>query len=354
MCFLIQKQADSALFYQQQGMAIALACADTAAQTKLLQNMSVTYREIGDLRQAKQYALRVAKFHETAGEKINTCFNLAYIYYGCAQYDSAAFYLDKVVQIPEKEQNAYTLASVYNLLTKIEKANNNYQKALNYSEKYTKQIFDIYKEKEAQTVAGIQEKYDLERVKNKNRQLLIHRLWITLMALLAVLFLTGGVFFLYHRNSRQKIKLLHLAQAHHKLQSSHTGFYKKAGLLKQSLKTVVGNDELSEKIYQKIIRIFYDAGEIYTWEGLYPALNKQYNGLFDRLRQQLPQLSDTEFKICCLEYAGFRNKEIAEYVQLKVDTVQAKKSAIRKILGIPPKGKIKNFLARWMQTDESG
>jgi hypothetical protein len=271
---------------------------------------------------------------------------LAYTYYDYAQYDSAAFYARRIQQLCEKDVTFLLPASFYALLTNIAKQNNNYREALACQEKYTELAFKIFKEKEIQTVAGIQEKYELEVVENKNRQLLIRHLWLSIMASLAVLCLTGGLFFLYHRNSRQKIKLLHMMQENTMLHSSHTDFYKKAALLKQSLKTVVNDETALNKIYHKISQIFYNAHDVHTWEGIYPALNKQYNGLFDRLRQEFPQLDDTEFKICCMEYAGFKNKEMLEYLSLKLNTVQHKKYAIRKTFGLAPKGNIKEFLAQ--------
>lgn len=355
-CFLIREQPDSALRYQQQALHLAMANSDTATWTTALQNLSVTYREIGDKQQAKACALRATGLNKANGETVSALLNLSYIYYDYAQYDSAAFYANRILRIPEEEQTPYILASVYALLTKIEKAAANYQKALEHQEEYTKRIDEIYAEREAQSVAGIQDKYNLERIKNENHLLYIQQLWISIITVVVVLALVIGLFVLYCRNSRQEIKLLKIAQAHDKLHSSYMDFYKKTGLLKQSLKTLVRDEELFSKIYNKICQIFYNTKDVHTWEGLYPALNRQYNGLFDRLRQHFPQLGDTEFKICCLEYAGFQNKVIAGYVQLKLDTVQSKKSAIRKTLGIPPKGKIREFLIQELNnlTGDSG
>jgi tetratricopeptide (TPR) repeat protein len=351
-CFLLQARADSALFYQQQALAIAEVHADTAAQAKVLQNISVTCREMGNTQQAKQYALRAAGFDNTGEAAVGSLLNLAYIYYDCAQYDSAAFYAHRIQQLCEKDVTLSPPASFYALLTNIAKQNNDYKEALIYHEKYTEQIFEIYKEKERQSVAGIQEKYALEVAENKNHQLLIHRLWLLIIASLVALFLFGSLFLWYNWHCRQKIKLLKMMQENTTLHSSHIDFYKKAGILKQSLSAIVHDENLLTKINHKITQIIYNAHDVHTWEGLYPALNKQYNGLFDRLRQKFPQLDDTKFRICCLDYAGFRNKEIAEYVQLKPNTVQAKKNAIRKALGIPPKGDIKKFLAHFMDEDE--
>jgi tetratricopeptide (TPR) repeat protein len=182
-CLLIQARPDSALFYLRQALAIAAPCADTAAQAKVLQNISVTYREMGNTQQAKTYALAAAGFNTTR-ETVSALLNLAHIYYDCAQYDSAAFYARRIQQLCEKDTALSPPASFYLLLTNIAKQNNNYREALACQEKYTELAFKIFKEKEAQTVAGIQEKYHLERVNNENQKLLIQRLWFAIVVLL--------------------------------------------------------------------------------------------------------------------------------------------------------------------------
>lgn len=337
-CFLLQGQADSALFYQQQGLDMAVAHADTAAQAKVLQNMSVTYREMGNKQQAKAHALQAADLHATVGETVNTCLNLAHIYYDCAQYDSAAFYLNKILQMPEKKQ----LVSAYALLTKIEKANHNYPKALGYHEKYTGQIFEIYKEKEAKSIAGIQEKHALEIVKNKNQQLLIHRLGIFIIASLVVLFLLGVLFFLYHRNSRQKITLLKVKEERAKLYAQRVDVLKQTNLLERNLKKA--EKEQYAGILPKIKQINYNAAEELTWDALYDAINEQYAGVLGRLKEELPPLTEPEFKICCLVYAGFSNAEIATMLHFMLNTVKTRKVAIGRKLGMPKNGHLREFL----------
>jgi tetratricopeptide (TPR) repeat protein len=106
-CFLIQRQADSALFYQRQGLRMAEAHADTAAWTAALQSISVTYREMGEKQQAKQYALRATDFNKTNGAAASSLLNLAYIYYDCAQYDSAAFYANQILQLCEGDTTLF-------------------------------------------------------------------------------------------------------------------------------------------------------------------------------------------------------------------------------------------------------
>ncbi|MCG6191591.1 helix-turn-helix transcriptional regulator, partial [Maribellus maritimus] len=57
-----------------------------------------------------------------------------------------------------------------------------------------------------------------------------------------------------------------------------------------------------------------------------------------------PQLDESEFRICCLIYVEFNNTEIAIILSYSVNTVQAKKSVIRKKLHIKTFGNVRDFL----------
>jgi tetratricopeptide (TPR) repeat protein len=193
-CFLVQEQADSALLYQQQALHISVANHDTTAWAKTLQNISVTYRYINDNLNAKTYALQAIQLRSTVEQEISSILNLASIYYNLRKNDSAAFYANRILQLCEKDTTLSLPVSVYSLLTKIEKQNNDYKKALTYQEKYTELTLRMLEKKEAQLIAGIQEKYGLELVKTENQKLLIRQLWFFIIAFLIVLFLTGGFF----------------------------------------------------------------------------------------------------------------------------------------------------------------
>ncbi len=73
-------------------------------------------------------------------------------------------------------------------------------------------------------------------------------------------------------------------------------------------------------------------------------MNELHNGFFERLREKFPHLDEDEFRICCLTYAKFDSTEISIIMRLSVNTIQMKRSSIRKKLRIPPMGNIPNFL----------
>jgi DNA-binding CsgD family transcriptional regulator len=73
-------------------------------------------------------------------------------------------------------------------------------------------------------------------------------------------------------------------------------------------------------------------------------MNEMHDGFYDRLRRTLSVLDESEFRICCLSYEGFSNTEIGIVLKYSVNTVQAKKTLIRKKLGIQASGNLHDFL----------
>ena len=71
-------------------------------------------------------------------------------------------------------------------------------------------------------------------------------------------------------------------------------------------------------------------------DSLYEVMNDLHNGFFERLRDKFSDLNEDEFRICCLTYAKFDSMEISIIMGLSVNTIQMKRSSIRKKLGIPP------------------
>jgi tetratricopeptide (TPR) repeat protein len=346
---LLTNQPDSAYYYQQQAIKIAIDRNDTTALADLLKNLSLTYRKRGDCQQAKDYGLQAIQLCPSGEALVPYLLNMAYVYEACAQYDSSMHYATQVLQLNEGDSASATPVSVYRLLAKIEKQQMNYYEALEWQEKYTGGIFALQKKKQEQSIAGIREKYELEIVSNKNRQLEIEHLRNWRAFLLVVVGLMGVIFFMSVRHSRQKRKQKQTDERQRQLLLQRVDYFKKARLLKQNLSSLKKDNE---KIFKQICRHVFGNDEGLTWEGLYEAINEYHNGVLDRMKQQFPQLNKSEFKVACLVYAGFKNDEMVDCLQLKTNTIKMKQVGIRKKLGISDRGKIGEFLRSEMTKKE--
>ncbi len=66
-------------------------------------------------------------------------------------------------------------------------------------------------------------------------------------------------------------------------------------------------------------------------------------GFFGKMKRKY-KLKDSNTKICCLLYFGFRNMEIASILGCKNTTIDARISEIRRSLNIKEKGDVAGFL----------
>ena len=123
----------------------------------------------------------------------------------------------------------------------------------------------------------------------------------------------------------------------------HFDILKKTALLEGYL-----NEEekgKGKKLLRKFNEVVYGSKDL-EWAVLYQTLDNLHNGFFERLKREFPNLDESEFRICCLTYDEFDNTEIAIVLNYSINTIQTKKSIIRKKLGIRSYGDIRDFLLR--------
>lgn len=120
----------------------------------------------------------------------------------------------------------------------------------------------------------------------------------------------------------------------------HFDIFKKVTLLKTELK---GEEKKhSQKLLKRVHEIVYNQENI-DWSMLFDIMNQLYKGVPDAIRKKYPHLDEVEIRICCLEYAGLSNNEIAIILEFSINTIQMKKSVIRKKLEIDGYGNIVEF-----------
>lgn len=91
----------------------------------------------------------------------------------------------------------------------------------------------------------------------------------------------------------------------------------------------------AELFINSINRVLY--GSIDTeeqWNAIFGALKKIRPKLPDILQEQFPSLNEQEFRICLLTYAGFSISEIALIMNLKPNTIQTRRTSIRRKIGV--------------------
>ena len=351
--YLLLKQPDSAFYYFHKGLKTAKSTGDNKLQSLLAQNLSVAYADAKQYSQAEKYLLYAYQLNEDSTELSRYYLNFAKIYDTMGLTDSATLYTDKLIErLYLTNENAFKL-SAYHYLSSQERKKGNYLSALDYKEKYEAILIDILNKNKEQSVYEISKKYDFQYIQNiYNRKWLLYQKWF--MFFLILILFGGTIFTIYTINKKNKyeetqhrLNTLHLMNMEletrvqknkerlHLAMLQQLDVAKKVLVLNEEFKKGDNTRKSAELFINSINRVLY--GSIDTeeqWNAIFGALKKIRPKLPDILQEQFPSLNEQEFRICLLTYAGFSISEIALIMNLKPNTIQTRRTSIRRKIGV--------------------
>ncbi len=191
----------------------------------------------------------------------------------------------------------------------------------------------------------------------ENERLHTHRVWLLLYAIGAVCMIGMLLFLFYRRSCLNKQRALKAQHTIQELQQLARSFDEKEdtfratllrhfNILRKAASLEIYISKESNKHDHHLLKVINEivyGQETLNWDLLYETMNQLHDGFFDRLRDRFPQLDESEFKICCLSYTRFSSSEIALVMKLSVNTVQMKRSSIRKKIGVETFGNLSDF-----------
>jgi ATP/maltotriose-dependent transcriptional regulator MalT len=367
---------DSAMVYYDKALQLAEVNKDTALQAAVRQNSSVSYLLINRKYQAKQQLFQAIELNSDLQDKIYL--NLGRVYEQEGITDSALYFVKLSLELLEKKNDIPALSSIYRLLSKLEEQVGNYKKALEYRKKYEKYMTQVWNERKQHNIQEIEKKYNFELLRNEKDKLYIEKQFYIIVLLCLTLIAGIILYYMEWRNRRnqtllrtkdedlEKIKanllseIAKISGLEEKLQESLNLNDDTKGKEKTfrslTLKTMkkdvslgyckdFADNKITKDEFIKRIKKVLDNYKTNMWNTVYEDLNKFYNNVFDNIRNQYPSLTNEEFKVACLIYAGFGNEEIIQILQLNdKHAIHQKRTDIRRKLKISFRGDIKQFL----------
>lgn len=358
--FHVNRETDSAFFYYDKAMNLAIQFKDSSEQALIKLNMGFAFMHTNDKVLARSYYKEALPFLQDIEYQVKTYTNIAYTFDYLHEKDSIMHYVDLARDLLNKKPDPSLMGSIYKLLYTVEESNKNYSQAIAYQRQYIIEINKFFKDTRTQDILDIQNKYDYAIIKNDNDRLIIEKQWwyLTAMGLFVIVLLIGLAFYRYRAinkgkllDAQQKIfQLKELANSYDEKEVSqrnvlleHFNILKKAALVEGYMKD--DEKKQGEKLLKKFNEIVYGQDTI-DWNKIMETMNHLSKNFPDKIKKAYPQLDDAEFKICCLTEAGLANMEIAIILGLSVNTVQMKKSNIRKKLNIEGYGNIVEYLKK--------
>jgi tetratricopeptide (TPR) repeat protein len=363
--YALLSQPDSALYSFHEGLKIAETGENRDLQSLLAQNLSVMYKKVKQFDKAGTYLWRSFRLNADSAEVPRYYLNFAGLYSGMGQPDSAACYTEQLKQHINAADDNYFKVSAYSYLADWEKEQSNYEGAFAYQSERMNTLNRIMEERANQSVYEMHLKYDYGQMqKQYYRDLSVRRLWI--IALLAMVIMGGALFSWYwvrQKNRQAEIQRNIDTLKEMKRDLESTVYQKQLDLRKDLLMefdVVRKVIELNREIIQpgkpatedsfwikRFNKIVYGEESIEeAWDALFRIFNTMRPGFSVKIQEKYPDLTETEFRVCILTYAGFRVKEISLILQQSVHAIQTRRTNIRRKMGMEPSGDIAGHIDR--------
>lgn len=362
---MLLQEPDSAFLYFHEGLAIAEAAGDNKLQSLLAQNLSVAYTNTKQFDKAETYLRQSYRLDTDSSRLPRYYLNFAKLYAGMARSDSAVWYTEQLKQHLNAEEDDYFKASAYSYLAGWEKTRANYDAAFAYQEARMQTLNRIMEKRNDQSVYEVHRKYDYEKMQKQfYRDLSVRQLWIIT---LLVIVMVGGTLSTWYwfRQRNRKVENQHhidtLQEMNRELQSV---MHQKQLDLRKSLlwqfdivRKVMNLNDVIKKTgnirfdkfhwigqFNKIVYGREDIEKV--WDTLFKTFNEARPGLAIKIRENYPDLTESELRVCVLVYAGFDRSETALILGLSSNTIQARRSDIRRKMGLDTRGDIAAHIDR--------
>ena len=347
VCYLLQGDFDNAETYLHQSL-LDMENSHSKINNvnrKIWNNYAVLYRIQGKYDQAINYLYLMEDSGLDENEIFMSSLNLGNVFFVMKEMDSAAKYYQHIEGIlPTLDVKKETIASAYSALSRFAENQNNAALALQYREKHEKILYDLMIQRQEQTIYRIQQQYDYESLQNKMNKKIIQRHFTILIISILLLITTIIILVLQNRHKQ-------LLKSEEEMKQQLDGL--KQDLL-QTVKTSVLDHEISSRL--RLILKVHDKtpqgndpkkewqslawqimnGEQEAFEAARSVLETAYPKLYSTIKENYPDLTETEAKICLLSCSDLSNTEIAELLGLSTNTVNQNRSNLRKKLNLKP------------------
>ena len=339
--YLYLSRFDSAIYYFKKAEITVRSINNPLLTSTVNRSLGTTYSQLNEYQKAISYLKNSPETNINYYDS-NKNLLIADVFIRNNKTDSAAFYLKKVYE--GKDNNSY----YSKLWLKIYELKGDKDKALYYSKRITTINDSLYKRKLDVSFAGLETKYNFQKIKIANQQLTISKKQTSILLLMTLVFLSFGiVIFLVWRN---RIKNSQLATKeklieHEKKQVEHE---KKLleneiatnHLLEQQIKMqniILRNVDQYRKNALKKPENTFSISPIQNenfYEELIACMDLEYNNISKRLVAAYPELTRNDQLICCLLLANFDTGMMASVLHVKLESMNKQRYRLRTKLGL--------------------
>lgn len=351
-------QLDSSLFYYKMALKNARNYDDpeTIAITLFnIGNLFFMQKEFEKALQYQQESLAIRESHKYETDAVLS--EIGKTHLNMEEYDSAFIYLHKAYSSAKSRGVKVWLRSITEQLSFGYAEQKEYDSAWYYLD-LSRAYSDSLKGEEVQKIFSDQ-RVRLETIEQQNEIQVLHaennlfqyKRKAMIKSILASTFLLIILFVCYRKSNLRKQSLLFsekekLEQELEKnrgLLSSHTlnMIHRKNGL--EEIEALLSDVEGSGK--HKIKRVInQNKAQEKDWDNFSNYFSQVHTNFFESLKQQFPELSQNDVRICSLIKMSLSNKEIASLLNIEASSVKMSRYRLRKKLQLPDEIELNTFL----------
>ena len=344
--YILMGQHNDAELCLRQSLLYAEKGHTDRVKRKIHNNYSVLYRLEGKYGEALNSLQQMINDQSLDNkERLVLYLNIGNVYFDMGVKDSTACYFQFMEELlPIVNLKAETKVAAYGALFRFAESQDDKTTALQYHENHEKILYDLMLQQQEQTIFRIQQQYDYESLQNVMNKKIIQRHITILIISILLLITTIFILFLQYRHKqllkseeemKQQLDCLKqdLLQTVKTSVLDHEISTRLRLILKVHDKSLQGNDPKKE--WQSLAWQIMN-GEQEAFEAARSVLETAYPKLYSTIKENYPDLTETEAKICLLSCSDLSNTEIAELLGLSTNTVNQNRSNLRKKLNLKP------------------
>ena len=344
--YIMLKQYDSAEYYLNNSLTIARDIHSERLERKVLNNLAVLYRIQGRFEKSIDCLRKILSLPDLEkSEKGIVLLNFGNTFMANREFDSAALYFRLLADsVLDSQIKTDTKLSIYGALLNFAENQGNLSAALQYREKHEDLLYEVMLQRQEQSIYRIQKQYDYENIRNTMNKKIIRRHRVIIVFGFLLLFLSIVILFLQHR--------------HHQMLIAEEEMKHQLFAMKESLGRTVSVSILDKTVVSRLKIIIVAnhatnrakdpknewrplvfeimAGKENVYEAAKTVIEEAYPNLFSTILKTLPELNDTEAKVCMMSCFDLTNSEIAELLGLSINTINQNRSTLRRKLNLRP------------------
>lgn len=348
--FIEMNVPDSAKYYFELALLQAKMLNDTTEIGVGYGQLGVVYQKQNDYAKSLEYAKLELDLHLQRGDTAyypQTYYGIGTEYYYMGQLDSAKVYFEKSLNT----NNIYTKYGAYKILYIVSKKQGKLEDAIRYNDKFRDYADSVSLYNRTEAVAEIQAKYDNEKLLNRQAELKLRNLRLTLFLTISILAIAAIVMTgsrLYRHKQRklaesylklqESERIINLNQQEinrmtHEIAEADNNFNEKANLIIMQNGLLQRQNENLMDYFSNNVPLLKTLKEhpkaIKDWKPIYELTDALQMNFYTRLKNEIPEMPEGAFNICCLIRLGFSTKQIATIVGIEADSLTKRKGRIR-------------------------